>query len=94
MPRGMGPIEIALRNAPYRKTKYIFEPVVGITFDDEEEAYHFYNMYSWEFGFGIKKANRDTNKKGFHTYRELRCLCAVRLKFELIKCFKFNLVTS
>lgn len=74
----MGPIEIALRNAPYRKTKYIFEPVLGITFDDEEEAYHFYNMYSWEVGFGIKKATRVSNTQKFHSSRELRCLCSVR----------------
>lgn len=73
----MGPIEIALRNAPHRKTKYIFEPLLGITFDSEREAYDFYNMYSWEFGFGIMKATRVTNKKGFHNMRDLRCLCSV-----------------
>jgi hypothetical protein len=34
----MGPIEIALRKAPFGKTKYIFEPLVGITFDSEMKA--------------------------------------------------------
>jgi hypothetical protein len=58
----MGAIEVALRNAPYRKTKYIFEPLVGLTFDSEE-AYQFYNMYSWEVGFGIKKKGISNNNK-------------------------------
>ncbi|PUZ50986.1 hypothetical protein GQ55_6G124500 [Panicum hallii var. hallii] len=31
---------------------------------------------SWEVGFGIKKATRVTNKKGFHTMRDMRCLCS------------------
>jgi hypothetical protein len=73
----MGPIEIVLRNAPYRKTKYIFEPLLGITFDSEIEGYDFYNMYSWEVGFGIKKDTLITNKQGFKTRRDLRCLCSV-----------------
>ncbi|CAL4930646.1 unnamed protein product [Urochloa decumbens] len=73
----MGAIEIALRNAPYRKTKYIFEPLLGLTFDSEHEAYDYYNMYSWEVGFGIKKKRRATNQKtNFHTMRELHCNCS------------------
>lgn len=28
-----------------------------MTFDSENEAYEFYNMSSWEVGFGIKKDN-------------------------------------
>jgi hypothetical protein len=60
-------------------TNYIFEPILGITFDSENEGYEFYNMYSWEVGFGIKKATRVTNKKGFHTMRDMSCLCSVSL---------------
>jgi hypothetical protein len=76
----MGAIEVALRNAPYRKTKYIFEPLVGLTFDSEEEAYQFYNMYSWEVGFGIKKKGISNNNKARNqTSRDLRCLYAVSL---------------
>jgi hypothetical protein len=74
----MGAIEVALRNAPYRKTKYIFEPLVGLTFDSEEEAYQFYNMYSREVGFGIKKKGiLNNNKARNQTSRDLLCLCAV-----------------
>lgn len=77
----MSPIEIALRNAPHRKTKYIFEPVLGITFDSEPEAYDFYNMYSWEVGFGVKRDTLISNGEGFQTRRDLRCLCAVSCNF-------------
>ncbi|TVU43728.1 hypothetical protein EJB05_10216 [Eragrostis curvula] len=76
IPKGMGPIEIAMRNAPKRKTKYIFEPVLGLTFDSEDEAFEFYNMYSYEAGFGIKKSTLKKNDKKFQTLRELRCLCS------------------
>ncbi|CAN6171826.1 unnamed protein product [Urochloa humidicola] len=71
----MGPIEIALRNAPYRKTKYIFKPVLGITFDSEPEAFNFYNLYSWEVGFGIKRSTLKRNGDLTMTKRDLRCLC-------------------
>jgi hypothetical protein len=82
VPKGMGPIEIALRNAPYRKTEFIFEPLLGLTFDSEKEAYEFYNMYSWEVGFGIKYANSaSNNKRGYHTGRDFRCLCSVSSSF-------------
>lgn len=76
VPKGMGPIEIALRNAANRKTKYIFEPLLGITFDSENEGYDFYNMYSWEVGFGIKKDSLVRNRKDYQTMREFRCLCS------------------
>lgn len=51
----MGAIEIAMRLAAGRKSEHIFEPVMGMVFDSKEEAYEFYNMYSWESGFGIVK---------------------------------------
>jgi hypothetical protein len=74
----MCPAEIALRNAPHRKTKYIFEPLLGLTFDSENEAYEFYNMYSWEVGFGIKRGSMPHNSSSrYHTGRDLRCLCSV-----------------
>jgi hypothetical protein len=79
----MGPIEIALRNAPYRKTEFIFEPLLGLTFDSDKEAYEFYNMYSWEVGFGIKYGSSpNNNKRGYHTGRDLRCLCSVSYFFD------------
>lgn len=57
-PRLMGAIERALRSAATRKTKYIFEPAVGVTFDCVSEAQEFYNIYSWEVGFGTRKGDK------------------------------------
>ncbi|WVZ50328.1 hypothetical protein U9M48_001590 [Paspalum notatum var. saurae] len=56
-PRCIGAVERALRGSSTRKTEHIFEPVVGMVFDSREEAREFYNMYSWEVGFGIKYCN-------------------------------------
>lgn len=52
--RMMGAIERAMRTASTRKTEHIFEPILGMVFDSKQEAHEFYNMYSWEKGFGIK----------------------------------------
>jgi len=46
-------IEKAMRNASTRSTPHIFEPKLGMIFDSRIEAYKFYNLYSWEVGFGI-----------------------------------------
>ena len=68
----MGAIERALPNSSNRKGKYIFEPTVGMTFDCVSEAQEFYNIYSWEVGFGTKKGD-----KFGRTMQEFRCQCHV-----------------
>ena len=51
----MGAIERAMRSASAKKQdEYIFEPIVGMVFDSRQEAREYYNMYSWEVGFGVK----------------------------------------
>jgi hypothetical protein len=32
----------------------VVEPAIGMTFDSLGEAYDFYNLYSWEHGFGVR----------------------------------------
>ena len=54
----MGAIEKALRNASNRKGRFIFEPTPGMTFDCVSETQEFYNIYSWEVGFGTKKGDK------------------------------------
>ena len=64
--RTIGAIEKALSNSSTRKTKYIFEPTPGMTFDCVAEAVEFYNIYSWEVGFGSKKGdNREIQCKSY-----------------------------
>ncbi|KAL6609415.1 hypothetical protein ACP70R_039384 [Stipagrostis hirtigluma subsp. patula] len=74
LPRSMGAIEIALRKAASRTTKYIFDPVKGMVFDSRAEAYQFYNLYSWEVGFGIRFGNSSRNRGNkYRTRQELVC---------------------
>jgi hypothetical protein len=75
-----------------RSTSYIISPDVGIEFDYVEEAFNYYNLYSWERGFGIKWGkerianNRESHKlpieKRYKLGRELNCCCSVSTKNE------------
>lgn len=69
----MGAVERAMRHYCEKKEGNIFEPRVGLEFDSEAEAIEFYNLYSWEVGFGIRKGNADANKAGYVTARDLVC---------------------
>ncbi|XP_047079695.1 protein FAR1-RELATED SEQUENCE 5-like [Lolium rigidum] len=72
-PREVGAVELALRNSSTRKTKYILEPVVGTSFDSLAEAHEFYNLYSWEVGFGIRYGKNYTNGKNYRSSQQLIC---------------------
>jgi hypothetical protein len=61
-----------LHNAPSRKTKYIFEPSLGTKFNCLTEAQEFYNIYSWEAGFGTKKGDKREGRM-----QEFHCQCKV-----------------
>jgi hypothetical protein len=60
----MGAVERALRTASLRKSEHIFEPVLGMVFDSRQEAKEFYNLYSWEVGFGVKFNSSRSTKSG------------------------------
>jgi hypothetical protein len=47
-------VEAMLRASADKKTAQIFYPTTGLVFDSVEEAYEFYNLYSWEDGFGVR----------------------------------------
>ncbi|KAL6626809.1 hypothetical protein ACP70R_030535 [Stipagrostis hirtigluma subsp. patula] len=73
-PSPMGTIEIALRRSTVKKTPHIFQPVLGMVFDSREEAYQFYNLYSWERGFGIRYGNSSTNiVNKYRTKQDIVC---------------------
>jgi hypothetical protein len=44
----------------------VIDPCLGTTFDSPGEAYDFYNLFSWEHGFGIRygksRLNADKTK--------------------------------
>ncbi|VAI81765.1 unnamed protein product [Triticum turgidum subsp. durum] len=51
-------------------------PSVGTIFDSKDEAYDFYNMFSWEGGFGICYGKSSTNSKNYRTMQDIVCRCA------------------
>jgi hypothetical protein len=43
-----------MRRSKYRNSYAIVTLEIRMEFDSLTEAYEFYNLYSWEIGFGIK----------------------------------------
>ncbi|XP_073364965.1 protein FAR1-RELATED SEQUENCE 5 isoform X4 [Aegilops tauschii subsp. strangulata] len=73
-------LETALTGFAERKTDTVVTPSVGLTFDSIIEAYDFYNLYSWETGFGIRYAKSRTNVKGTRCMQEFVCCCSGKPK--------------
>lgn len=80
-------LEQALMKFADRKSDYIISPEVGTEFDNVDEAYEYYNLYSWECGFGIrwgKKRYSEKNEsrkvpleKRYKLGQEFNCSCSV-----------------
>jgi hypothetical protein len=63
-----------VERAAFRGDADVFVPSVGTIFDSKDEAYDFYNMFSWECGFGIRYGKSSTNSKNYRTMQaELDC---------------------
>lgn len=73
--RDIGTIEKAMRRAKKGKIGiHIFEPKLGMVFDSRAEIYNFYNLYSWEVGFGIRFGSFAKNRVNqMRTMQELVC---------------------
>ncbi|KAM0823571.1 hypothetical protein ACQ4PT_070785 [Festuca glaucescens] len=67
-----GPIEESMRKYCEDKKRVMFKPEEGMEFSSTEEAYQFYNMYSWVVGFSIRLGANYTNKKK-RTMQEYLC---------------------
>ena len=69
-------------------SEYVINPSVGTEFDDCDETYEYYNLYSWECGFGIrwgkkrwseKKQRRNrSDEMHYQLGQEFYCSCRVR----------------
>jgi hypothetical protein len=75
-----GAVERALREAANRGERCIFEPKIGQVFQSLEEGYEFFNMYSWEVGFGVRYGRSRINNSGAKTRQDIVCSCEVCLK--------------
>ncbi|TVU50896.1 hypothetical protein EJB05_02291, partial [Eragrostis curvula] len=79
-------LEMAIMKFADRSTPYIIDPSIGTEFDCVAEAFDYYNLYSWEAGFGIKygrtrysesKKLKDINPAEKYVLSvEMRCCCA------------------
>ncbi|KAM0856587.1 hypothetical protein ACQ4PT_048990 [Festuca glaucescens] len=69
-------LESKLRKFGDRKSDAVVAPVPGMEFDSLPEAFDFYNLYSWEVGFGIRYGTSRRNKAKSLTMQEILCGCA------------------
>ncbi|XP_039849919.1 uncharacterized protein LOC120708621 isoform X3 [Panicum virgatum] len=56
-------LQQALMKFADRTSAYIINPAVGTEFDNCDEAYEYYNLYSWECGFGIRWGKKRWSEK-------------------------------
>ena len=80
-------LERALRGFSGKKTEVVVNPAMGTVFDSLTEAYEFYNLYSWEYGFGIRYGKSRLNVSGSKCMQEIVCVCAVSVYVALVICW-------
>ncbi|KAM0894146.1 hypothetical protein ACQ4PT_024649 [Festuca glaucescens] len=78
-----GAVERALREAANRGERCIFEPKIGQVFQSLEEGYEFFNMYSWEVGFGVRYGRSRINNSRMKTRQDIVCSCEGRDKSDI-----------
>ncbi|KAM0846512.1 hypothetical protein ACQ4PT_055629 [Festuca glaucescens] len=68
-------LKSAMRGFANRTIDFVIDPSLGTEFDSLSEAYDFYNLYSWEIGFGIRYGHSRKNVAGSKTVQEIICGC-------------------
>lgn len=81
-------MEKALRESSGRGDGYIFLPHEGQVFQTVKEAYEFFNMYSWEVGFGVRHGRSRVNCSGVRTRQDIICSCEGRDKGDMSRSAK------
>ncbi|XP_024312718.1 protein FAR1-RELATED SEQUENCE 7-like isoform X2 [Brachypodium distachyon] len=69
-------LENSIKNYAERKSDIVVNPAVGTSFDCLDDAYNFYNLYSWEVGFSIRYAKCRLNVHREKCMQEIVCACA------------------
>ncbi|XP_037461618.1 uncharacterized protein LOC119332544 isoform X1 [Triticum dicoccoides] len=82
-PNRKSALELSMRAFILKRDGNVVNPAVGTSFDSLDEAYQFYNLYSWELGFGIRYSKSRLNVERVKCMHEIVCGCAVRLFFFL-----------
>jgi hypothetical protein len=71
----------------------VINPEIGTTFDSITEAYDFYNLYSWEVGFGIRYGKSRLNIEREKCMQEFICGCAVSIFTQVDSWKNYSLLT-
>ncbi|KAE8787795.1 Protein FAR1-RELATED SEQUENCE 3 [Hordeum vulgare] len=69
-------LELSVRAYITKHDGNVANPVIGTSFDSIDEAYNFYNLYSWEVGFGIRLSKSRLNVNRSRCMQEIVCGCA------------------
>ena len=77
-PNRRSALELPMRAFISKRDGNVVNPAVGTSFDSLDEAYQFYNLYSWEVGFGIRYSKSRLNVERVKCMQEIVCGCAVR----------------
>ncbi|KAM3259943.1 hypothetical protein ACQJBY_051302 [Aegilops geniculata] len=75
-PNRVSAFEKAVRNYAENPRDNVVTPSIGTTFDSVGEAYDFYNLYSWEKGFGICYGKSRLNVERIKCMQEIVCSCS------------------
>lgn len=75
-PNRTSAFEKAVRSYAENPTENVITPTVGTSFDSVGEAYDFYNLYSWEKGFGIRYGKSRLNVERTKCMQEIVCGCS------------------
>jgi hypothetical protein len=89
--RGVNPdrksaLELSVRAYAEKCNGMVVNPVIGTSFDSLDEAYEFYNLYSWECGFGVRLSTSRLNVQRKKSMQEIVCACAVRAIYWFTLC--------
>ena len=88
-PNRVTAFEKVVRNYAENPGDNVITPTIGTTFDSVGEAYDFYNLYSWEKGFGIRYGKSRLNVERIKCMQEIVCGCSVSRNCFLYAVFNF-----
>ncbi|XP_044409839.1 uncharacterized protein [Triticum aestivum] len=82
-PNRKSALELSMRAFILKRDGNVVNPAVGTSFDSLDEAYQFYNLYSWELGFGIRYSKSRLNVERVKCMQEIVCGCAGEYKINM-----------
>lgn len=88
----MSALEKTLRRYAEKKTDTVIVPAVGSTVDSLGEAYDYYNLYSWEIGFGVRYGKSRLNVERTKCMQEIVCGCSVSTDFQLTVVWQWQML--